>query len=479
MLFNSEIFFIFSLIFFCLWPLFVRNNNTRWIFLIAASFLFYGWWDFRYLSLIIVCGMIDFIAALSMEGFPRYRKIFLFLSLLGNLGILFSFKYLTFISENIKILASFVHLDISLTQHTPEFMLVLPVGISFYTFQSMSYSIDVYNGNLKPTRNVFHYFAYLSMFPQLVAGPIIRAKDMLPQLLKVRPVTESLFWEGTVLITHGFFKKIFIADHIGIFVSAAFANTHVAGSGLYWWLIALAFSIQIYCDFSGYSDIARGLAKWMGYEIPINFNHPYSSISLRDFWTRWHISLSSWFRDYVYIPLGGSKKGFLHGLRNMAITMLLSGIWHGASLTFLLWGACHALFLSIERITRWPEKLNNIPFGHWVAWIVTMLQVILAWVIFRAESFPQIVDILSRMITFQGGIKLGIGEQISVRDFYILTFLIGIVMLRELYFFTRANQSFKNSFIYTKLCGPFALVVLALVTIYFRGTTSEFIYFRF
>jgi alginate O-acetyltransferase complex protein AlgI len=489
MLFNSKIFLIFIVLFLCLWPFLRKNNTIRWVFLVVASFIFYGWWDVRYLSLIIISGLIDFFAALGIGRFPERKKFFLFLSIAGNLGILISFKYLTFLSDNITVLAGLLGMDISLVQQVPEFMLVLPLGISFYTFQSMSYTIDVYGGQLKPTRNVFHFFAYLSMFPQLVAGPVVRAREMLPQLTRAKPVSEKDFWDGTVLVVHGFFKKVFIADHLAVLVTAAFANQQGEGSGLFWWLIAMAFAVQVYCDFSGYSDIARGIIKWMGYDVAINFNHPYTATSIQEFWDKWHISMTSWFRDYIYyglvrrdyekIRVSGIQLSQARMLAYMWITFLAVGIWHGAAWKFILFGAVQACFIHIEIITKWPVHLKKLPVGRWLAWMVTMAQILVSMMIFRAESLPHTWDVFIRMITFHNGLSLGFGPQIGIRDFLILTVLIGIILLRELSIFTGTDQILKKSRSYSWFTGPFVLALLALVTIYFRAISAEFIYFQF
>ena len=309
MLFNSLVFLVFAALFFGLWPLIKPRRNFRYLFLVTCSFVFYGWWDWRFLFLIIASGLLDFFSGMGMVAHPKAKKFYLALSIMGNIGSLMVFKYSGFFADNLSALLSLLGLDLELRAGIPSFVLILPVGISFYTFQSMSYTIDVYKNQLKPTRNVLHFFAYLSLFPQLVAGPIIRAADLLPQLAENRSTTEQQRWEGLHLIVHGFVKKVFIADNLAYFVTEAFTNPIHSESYLFWWVIMTAFAFQIYCDFSGYSDIARGLAKWMGYDFMVNFNHPYIATSLREFWSRWHISLSTWFRDYVYIPLGGSKGG--------------------------------------------------------------------------------------------------------------------------------------------------------------------------
>ncbi|MBF0110142.1 MAG: MBOAT family protein [Magnetococcales bacterium] len=461
----------------------------RWLFLVCASFFFYGWWDYRFLSLLLVSGLIDFFAALGMDRYPRARRSFLAFSLVGNLGILFSFKYYGFFMENMESIADLFGMSLDGTVHTPEFMLILPLGISFYTFQSMSYTIDVYNGQLKPTRSVLHFFAYLSLFPQLVAGPIIRARDMLPQLLTARPITREARWEGMVLVVHGYFKKVVIADNLAMFVATAFADPVVSGSGIYWWLIALAFTIQIYCDFSGYSDIARGLAKWMGYDMQINFNHPYIATSIQEFWDRWHISLTSWFRDYIFHGMvrkkidqlreTGGQLGQQRMIVYLWITMLLSGLWHGAAWHFILWGALHGLYLHIEIVTRWPMRMKKLFLGRWIAWLLTFFQVIVAMTIFRAQSLSQLGEILFRMLTFHNGLSLGLGEFLSIRDFGVISLLIGTVLLRELYMFTGLDRKMGSSAMGGFLGGPMVVALMAIIAIYLRGSGAEFIYFQF
>jgi len=340
---------------------------------------------------------------------PKQKKLYLLLSVLGNVGSLMAFKYSGFLAENIDELFALFGYTSCLKCNIPDFFLITPVGISFYTFQSMSYTIDIYKGNLKPTRNIIHFFAYLSMFPQLVAGPIVRASDLLGQLLENRKTTEQDRWEGLRLIVHGFFKKMVIADNLAPLVNKAFVIETMSDSSLYWWVAITAFAFQIYCDFSGYSDIARGLARMMGLNFKLNFNHPYTSLSIREFWSKWHISLSTWFRDYVYIPLGGSKKGKLSGHVNMWITMLVSGFWHGAAWTFVIWGAIHAFFLSLERIFKWPDYLTKSSFARIILLLLIVIQVWVAWVFFRAETFSQAIEILKIMFSFNSKVRTSIG----------------------------------------------------------------------
>ena len=471
MLFNSTIFIAFAVLFFSLWPLAKRRNSLRWSYLVIASFIFYGWWDWRFLFLIIGSGLLDFFAGLGMAAHPRRKLLLLIASVLGNLGSLMIFKYSGFVAESLDALFSFLRIDVSLRSDVPPFMLILPIGISFYTFQSMSYTIDIYRGQLKPTRNILHFFAYLSMFPQLVAGPIIRARDLLPQLKKFHCSTEQQRWSGMKLIIQGYFKKVVIADNLAPVVSMAFSATKPLDSSCYWWCIITAFAIQIYCDFSGYSDIARGLAKWMGYDFALNFNHPYMSKSLQEFWTRWHISLSTWFRDYVYISLGGSRKGKWCAHGNMWIAMLLSGLWHGAAWNFVVWGLLHAVFLSVERITKWPNILRSLAGGKALSLFMVTIQVWVAWVFFRAETLAQAMHILRIMFSFTGKLHSGLGENGIV---FIVAALFG-----ELFVYFRFKEKLRLSPVLRGFFSPLLWALLAVACVYLRGPGSEFIYFQF
>lgn len=467
MLFNSLIFVVFAIIFFFVSRLLGKRNKSRLIWLITASFFFYGWWDWRFIFLIIFSGLIDYFAALGIEKIPRKKKLFFLLSILANVGSLSLFKYSGFIAENIDSIFNLQN-SFSLVAHTPDFFLITPIGISFYTFQSMSYTFDVYRNKIKPTKSIIHFYAYLSMFPQLVAGPIVRAKEMLPQMLKVTTVSKENRWSGFQLIVRGYFKKMVIADNLAPIVVAAFNSPELNPSSAYWWGTMIAFAFQIYCDFAGYSDIARGLAKWMGYNFPDNFNHPYISTTLREFWTRWHISLSSWFKDYLYIPLGGNKKGRFRTYINLWITMIISGFWHGAAWTYITWGAIHALFLSIERITNWPEKINHFFITRLIGWFLVTIQVLIAYVFFRAESIGQGWEIIKIMFSFKGTLQLGWELNGSV-------FII-IMIIRELMVVTKLETYFKPKHAIIEMIF-YALVITSII--FFRGEGSEFIYFQF
>ena len=471
MVFNSLEFLLFGLVFFLLWPLFKKKDNSRWLYLVTASFLFYGWWDWRFLFLIIGSGLIDYFSGLWIAKSPKFKKQFLLLSLIGNLGSLSIFKYSTFFATTLDSLFWKLGVQTNLVANIPEFALILPVGISFYTFQSLSYTIDIYRDRLKPVSNILHFFSYLSMFPQLVAGPIVRAKDLLNQLSKVPAVNSIQVWNGIKLIVYGLFQKVVIADNLSSFIDSAFSGSKHYDGPSYWWFVMVAFAFQIYCDFSGYSLIARGLAKTMGYHFKMNFNHPYLSSSLKEFWGRWHISLSSWFRDYVYIPLGGAKKGIYLGMLFLWITMLLSGLWHGANFTFIIWGAVHALFLTVERFYAKVKFFSLIPKGLLI--LMTFFQAVVAWVFFRAESFDQSITVLKSMFTFQSS-----DFKFLITYFDAMIFLALAILIELSILFKRTKISVQS--IYQRYNLDLLFISIALVAIImFRGEGQQFIYFQF
>jgi len=471
MLFNSAIFLVFGLAFFLLWQWAKNYTNARLVLVTLSSFLFYGWWDWRFLFLIIGSGLLDYFVGLSMDKYPNRRKLFLLVSIIGNIGSLAAFKYSGFIFENLDLILHSYGYGTNLKGSIPDFMLITPVGISFYTFQSMSYTIDIYRKELKPTKNIMQFFAYLSMFPQLVAGPIVRAKDLLPQLLQKPKTSEQDRYDGMKLIVHGYFKKMVLADNLAPIVNQAFVHENMSSSSLYWWLVITAFAFQIYFDFSGYSDIARGLARWMGLSFNLNFNHPYTSLSLREFWTRWHISLSTWFKDYVYIPLGGSKGKKWSGDINMWVTMLVSGLWHGANWTFVVWGAIHAFFLNIERRFKWPNILMKNSISRILLLLLVMVQVWVAWVFFRADDIHQALFIVDKMFSFNTDFY----TPLNFGDFI----LIAVGIMREIWIYHKID---RNKFYPEKwkFLVDVALMVLFIVLIVFlRGSGNEFIYFQF
>ncbi|HEY8964576.1 MAG TPA: MBOAT family O-acyltransferase [Alphaproteobacteria bacterium] len=452
MSFNSLTFAIFIAVFAAIWPFVKESRLLRYLAITLASFLFYGWWDWRFLFLIIMTGLVDFFAGIAMERAQtkNKRRLILGASLLSNLGVLSIFKYGSFFAHNVDAI-----LGTGLEAAIPPFMLILPVGISFYTFQSLSYTIDVYKGKLQPTHSLIHFFAFLSLFPQLVAGPIIRATDLLWRLEAVPHTTEPQRFAAIRLIVAGYIQKLLIADHLAGYVDASFANPQSSFGTIFWWGVMAAFAVQIYCDFAGYSNIARGLLKYMGWNIKPNFKFPYFAIGFRDFWNRWHISLSHWFRDYVYIPLGGAKS-----IVYLWITMLASGLWHGANWTFLAWGGLHAAYVSLERYTNWPARIPALP-----AIIITAAMTILAWVFFRAGTFADAWHIASNMLTPVGNNTPVTANFPILAMFFFISF--------ELYGYFRPWRHAIKRY------EPILLGILFFIALAFRGEGHGFIYFQF
>jgi D-alanyl-lipoteichoic acid acyltransferase DltB (MBOAT superfamily) len=474
MVFNSLIFVAFAAVFYAFWPLARRRDNVRWTYIVALSLFFYGWWDWRYIFLLLATGVIDFLAGLGIERFEKHRKLILVISLGSNLTVLGFFKYYNFFAQNLN----WALANTGSTWHLSFLSLILPVGISFYTFQSMSYTLDIYRRQLRPTRNLTHFLAAISLFPHLVAGPIMRAGKLLPQLRNNRAATELERWEGLKLIVFGFFKKMVIADNLAPAVNDAFAGQLPYHFTLSWWIVVTMFAFQIYYDFSGYSDIARGLAKWMGYDFTINFQHPYVATSLSDFWSRWHISLTTWFRDYVFFPLARSGSGPTPKWRlyyAMIVVLLLSGLWHGAAWTFVIWGACHALFMTVERLTRWPDHIRKLPLGKFLAWMLVLVQLWIAWVFFRAASLEQAWNVLRAMFSFGSA-------SINVSGTAVFFLMIGV--LREAYRWFEVNWvkidwRGKLGGIIGQPAEAFAIALMIMGCVYLRGPAGTFIYFQF
>lgn len=397
MLFNSAIFGFFIVTLFAGYTLLCRRDlEKKWLLLIA-SYLFYANWDWRYLPLLWISTIIDYTAGARMESAstPGKRRLWLLASLCTNLGILGIFKYGNFLLGNASPL--FDGLGIPL----PTLPGNIPIGISFYTFQTMSYSIDIYRGRSKPCGNPLDFAVYVSFFAQLVAGPIVRSTEFLPQIKKMPPIVADNVAAGFQRFVLGLGKKVLIADNVGIFVDSVFASPGDFSAPTLWFA-AYGFALQIYCDFSGYTDMALGIGRAFGLKFPENFNTPYLAASITDFWRRWHMSLSRWLRDYLYIPLGGSRGSRLFNYRNLLLTMLLGGLWHGAAWTFVIWGGIHGLLLAFERCAglgkEW-EQGSKPRLAIWVRQIITFHLVCLAWVVFRAASFDDLTVYLSGMLT--------------------------------------------------------------------------------
>ncbi len=465
MLFNSFEFLLFAAVFFGVWPWARRHPERRYLTIIVFSMFFFGWATWWYPLLLIGNGGVDFMAALAMRKSPERRKLLLVLSIVANLGTLSVFKYAGFLVGNWNAIGGWAGFPALSIPH-----IVLPIGISFTTFQSMSYTIDVYRGEIEPTRNPRQFFAYLSLFPQLIAGPIQRARDLLPQLAHDHEPTDEQRWEGMRLIASGYFKKTVIADNFAPIVNQAFGQGIPLPSGAYWWVIAAMYSFQIYFDFSGYSDIARGLGKWMGYDFSLNFNHPYHATSFRGFWQRWHISLSTWFRDYVYIPLGGGRK---HPNRNMWITMLLSGLWHGANWTFVAWGAIHAAAMHVERQTGWPDRLHKRRGGLALASFIVLLTVVLSWVMFRAQNIGQFGQIITLMLDPR---QIGMGAAVDIGAKGLG--LLGLCVVFECIRAKGWSPGFQEG-IDCRMRVQLQLAAMLTACVFLRGPGGAFIYFQF
>jgi alginate O-acetyltransferase complex protein AlgI len=384
MLFNSFAFALFLPIVFAIYWWACRSLRSRNWLVLLASWFFYAWWDWRFLGLLILSTGVDFILGLALSRTEKtaYRNGLLGASLFLNLGLLGFFKYFNFFIDGLADLLSAVGMQ----PHLPVLSIVLPVGISFYTFQTLSYTIDIYRRQLAPTRDFVAFAAFVSFFPQLVAGPIERAANLLPQFLQARALQLDRAKDGLRQMLWGFFKKIAVADSLAPFVEGVFSGDPATTPGITLFFGAFFFAFQIYCDFSGYSDIAIGCARLFGFGLSRNFHYPYFSRSLVEFWRRWHISLSTWFRDYLYIPLGGNRGGRALTARNVVATFVVSGFWHGANWSFVGWGAAHGL-LQLPRTAFGTRTLAEVPgFRDLPAILSTFLLVTLAWVLFRSSS---------------------------------------------------------------------------------------------
>ncbi len=395
MQFSSLDFFVF--LFIVSLSLLIRHLSVQKLLLLVASYYFYAMWDWRFIGLLILITVCDFYIAhwIDTNKNDNHRKYLLFTSITINLSVLTIFKYYNFFISSLKSILQPLPINLNTMD------IILPLGISFYIFQTLSYVIDVYRRDQKPCSHTLDYALYLAFFPKLIAGPIIRAKEFLPQLELIKHFDAGRLFIGFRRIVIGLAKKVLIADQIGQFVNITFANPgdfNITTT----WLSVIAYTLQIYFDFSGYTDIAIGSAKILGYDLPENFNHPYSATSIRDFWRRWHITLSSWLRDYIYIPLGGNKKGGLRTFINIMVTMTLCGLWHGASWTFVFWGAWHGMAMSVTRFLQ--NNKYAVRMGAFLSWLLTMVTIMIGWIFFRSHSFGDALHIINRLVSFQSGI---------------------------------------------------------------------------
>jgi alginate O-acetyltransferase complex protein AlgI len=472
MLYNSVTFLLFFLAVFCIyWRL---GHRARNVFLLVASLLFYGWWSWKLLPLIPFSATVNYVCGIQIarSKAPRAGKAYLLAGIATNLGVLGYFKYHDFFAESFNELASLVGLPLSV--HTLN--IILPIGISFYTFQAMSYTIDVYRGKIPPCCRYLDFLLYVAYFPQLVAGPIERASHLLPVLARPRrPLSTGRFLEGLKLIILGYFQKVAIADTLapvadGILGAPAACDSLTLLTGIY------AFSLQIYCDFSGYSKIARGISRLLGIELMTNFSQPYLSRNVREFWQRWHISLSTWLRDYLYIPLGGSRLGNVRTYRNLAVTMLLGGLWHGASWNFVFWGGLHGGYLIWCRLfppdpQEHPERLLRSAARI----LLTFHLVSFTWLYFRLEDLP--LAMLTTLSFFQASYGTPGLELLYVVVYGAMVFVLDAFLERHA---RRKSRHLVSLFSRNWVVETLVFTMIILATLLVGGDHAEpFIYFQF
>lgn len=479
MLFNSLDFAIFSPIFFVLYWIVAKKLTVRNVLILAGSYLFYGWWDWRFLFLIIFSSFVDFTIGQKIFNATskKVKKRYLLVSLLVNLGLLAYFKYTNFFID------SFINSFRLFGAELDSFSLniILPVGISFYTFQTLSYTIDIYRDRLKPTKNWLAFFSFVAFFPQLVAGPIERASHLLPQFFKTYKFNYDQVKSGLLLMAFGLFKKMVIADRLAILVNEVY-NSPTEYSGMALIIATVFFAFQIYCDFSGYSDIAIGIARTLGFDLMKNFDAPYFARSITDFWRRWHISLSTWFRDYVYIPLGGSRKGEYRVYLNLFIVFVVSGLWHGAAITFIIWGAIHGIIIVAEKAMANHNMVikRDRFFPAALFTLFTFGIVCFAWIFFRANSFGDSSYIMKNLFdfdNFKGWYDLGLPKH---------EFLLSIIVILLLLIFDAIHRKYNglkqlNKLHFILRQGIYVIIVFSIIIfgIYGDDSVSEFIYFQF
>lgn len=478
MLFNSIDFAIFMPIVYILyWLVFNRNITLRNAFLLLASYIFYGFWDWRFVSLLLFSSLTDFILGLQLfkaDDQPRKRKLLLYISLAINFGILGFFKYYNFFVESF--VSTFTLFGRELNYEPLK--IILPVGVSFYTFQSLTYIIGIYQRKIKPTNKIIDFLAYVSFFPQLVAGPIERAQHFLPQFHEKKTFNYHDARSGLLLIVFGLFKKLLIADRLAVFIDGTYANIPGA-SGVSLIYATLFFAFQLYFDFSAYSDIAIGTARLLGFELLTNFRRPYLSKSFSEFWTRWHISLSSWFRDYVYFPLGGNRKGAGRTAINIMIVFMLSGLWHGASWNFVIWGTLNGLFLIV--FDKFFKLEKSTGYKHVFATLFVVLSWTFSLIFFRAHTFAD------ALLVFQ---HIGFANSESLYNFglnslefkFAIYMILGIIMYE--FIAEKAGDKLQERFYSSKSILRWSLYLLLVLSIIYLGSygsanDNTFIYFQF
>lgn len=478
MLFNSLDFAIFLPIVFVLyWFVTQRDLKFQNLLIVVASYVFYGWWDWRFLTLIAFSTLVDYGIGVLLQKETKVskRKVYLWTSIIVNIGLLGFFKYYNFFVDNFTSAFRFFGQEIQ-----PNTLnIILPVGISFYTFQTLSYTIDVYRRKLEPTKDVVAFAAFVSFFPQLVAGPIERATHLLPQFYTRRQFHYSKAVDGLRQILWGLFKKIVIADNCAQFANTIFDDAS-AYSGSTLLLGAVFFAFQIYGDFSGYSDIAIGTSRLFGFDLKQNFAFPYFSRDIAEFWRRWHISLSTWFRDYVYIPLGGSRGTKWMQVRNVFIIFIVSGFWHGANWTFIVWGILNAIYFLPLLLTQKNRVHTNTVaenskfpnFKELIAMLITFLATVIAWIFFRSNTVTDAIDYIIRIC------DVSLISLPSIRPTFLLVLIIGFIIV-EWFGRLQLYAIEKMWFTYPKFLRLFIYYLIAMLIFLYGGKEQAFIYFQF
>lgn len=479
MLFHTWVFFAFFLVVYAGFLLVRRDNRLMTAWLLIASYTFYGWWNPWLLLLLFTTSAVDYLMVLAME-WTGYRKLWLTISLVSNFGFLGYFKYSGFVTSNLNDFLALVGVPwllpdpvaypnflMSLAGERDDFFasVILPIGISFHTFQSMSYTIDAYRGTIRTEWNFFRFLAFVSFFPQLVAGPIERARNLLPQLQGEPRITSQDIGDGLSLFLVGFFKKVALADYLAMYVDKVYASPGQFESPALM-LATFAFGWQIYFDFSGYTDMARGVARLMGFHLVLNFNNPYVATGLGDFWARWHISLSTWFKDYVYFPLGGNRRSWLFTYRNMFLTMVISGLWHGASWTFVIWGGLHAVGRLLTReLERTAFYRHSVP--RLVKQLLVFAFVTFTWIFFRARTLDDCWLIITRIVDFRWA------------DPRFPVVLLVLVLAVWLYQFVYNEARLRPVLQLAPLRLGLTILMIVYLAIFAQASTSAFIYFQF
>ncbi|AGA79225.1 MBOAT family O-acyltransferase [Echinicola vietnamensis] len=466
MLFNSiEFAFFLPIVFFIYWLVLKNTVKGQNIWLLIASYFFYGWWDWRFLFLILFSSIVDYTIGLNLHKATKVsqRKLLLFLSVFINIGFLCYFKYFNFFLDSLN--DAFTLLGKPL--EASRLSIILPVGISFYTFQTLSYTIDIYKRKLEPTKDIVAFFTFVSFFPQLVAGPIERASHLLPQFSRKRKFSYDMISQGGKLMLWGLFMKVVVADRLAIYVDDVYMLLE-RHSWLTLFTAHAFFAFQIYCDFAGYSLIAIGCAKLFDFHLMDNFRRPYFATSFKSFWSRWHISLSTWFKDYVYIPIGGNRQGDFRAGINLMITFIISGFWHGANWTYIIWGALHGFYQIMEKYVlkfKLPKAIN---------WLIVFGLTCLAWVFFRAPSVSDAMTVLQRIVTFQGtGLYFG--------DKGIFLFgVMGLFILLLHDYIMEFKPNYQFLYHRSPIVRYAAIVILMMfITTFGVFDNSQFIYFQF